>query len=40
MKSLEQRGFYRKLEVEEMPLGPPHFVTELVVRSFNDGDLI
>jgi hypothetical protein len=31
MKSLESRGTQRRLEVEELPVGPPHFVTELVV---------
>ena len=34
LKNLEQRGNLRRLEVEEMPIGPPHFVTELVVRSY------
>jgi len=28
---LEARGGRGRLEVEEMPLGPPHFVTELMV---------
>ena len=31
VKSLEARGGRGRLEVEEMPLGPPHFVTELMV---------
>ena len=31
MKSLEARGGRGRLEVEEMPVGPPHFVTELMV---------
>lgn len=33
MKSMEMRGAHRKLDVEELPVGPPHFVTELVVSS-------
>jgi titin len=31
MKSLEARSAHRRLDVEELPIGPPHFVTELVV---------
>ena len=31
VKSLEARGGRGRLEVEEMPVGPPHFVTELMV---------
>jgi len=34
MKSMESRGTFRRLEVEEPPVGPPHFVTQLVVRYF------
>jgi hypothetical protein len=30
VKSLEARGGRGRLEVEEMPVGPPHFVTELM----------
>jgi hypothetical protein len=33
VKSLEARGGRGRLEVEEMPLGPPHFVTELMGNS-------
>eukprot|EP00095_Tigriopus_kingsejongensis_P003093 maker-scaffold1025_size69488-snap-gene-0.9 protein:Tk03093 transcript:maker-scaffold1025_size69488-snap-gene-0.9-mRNA-1 annotation:"hypothetical protein DAPPUDRAFT_305290" len=39
MKYLEQRGHSRKLEVEEMPVGPPHFVTELVgISTLREGN--
>ena len=31
VKSLEARGGRGRLEVEEMPVGPPQFVTELMV---------
>ena len=34
VKSLEARGGRGRLEVEEMPLGPPHFVTELMVNIY------
>ena len=41
MKSLESRGTQRRLEVEDLPVGPPHFVTELVVSySFISDDSI
>ena len=31
MKSMESRSGYGRLEVEDLPVGPPHFVTELMV---------
>ena len=34
VKSLEARGGRGRLEVEEMPVGPPHFVTELTVLRY------
>ena len=33
MRSLEARGAFKRLDVEEVPIGPPHFVTELVVST-------
>ena len=32
VKSLESRAGHGRLEVEDLPVGPPHFVTELMVR--------
>jgi len=38
MKSLEGRNIHRLLDVEELPIGPPHFVTELVGNTtLNEG---
>lgn len=36
MKSMESRQGFARLEVEDMPVGPPHFVTELMVSQPND----
>ena len=30
MKNLESRGSYARMEVEDLPVGPPHFVTEFM----------
>ena len=38
VKSLEARGGRGRLEVEDIPVGPPHFVTELMVSNIPNND--
>jgi titin len=40
MKNLESRGNYSRLQVEDMPVGPPHFVTDFMgIATMCEGEI-
>ncbi len=40
MKNLESRGNYSRLEIEDMPVGPPHFVTDFMgISTMSEGQI-